>query len=354
MKAEPKDTFDSRASYKPIFILGIMPRSGTNFLHNLVLLHPDCDFAHPGEDFFLAHSDLLLSYAERVYKSWNPKWRGEIDQLLGSDTLCSSLGNGLISYLELIATKSVMHSPSVPFHQDINTKRTSRKFVTVTPRVNNLDSFFKIFPRAHLLILVRDGRSVVESGVRSFSWDYQRAMRTWAGAARTILCFDKEMKGSNNKYLIARYEDLYTNTVAEMTKILTFLGLDVNKYNFDRAVDMSVCGSSELKSTGSKIHWTPLDKPKSFNPLARWRCWSRSKHERFNWIAGHHIEKFGYAKQEYKRYQFIWSAWNIILDKMHELELKLQWRRIVLCKTLAMLKSFIFVELGSLLDRKLK
>lgn len=344
-----------KPTYDPIFILGIMPRSGTNFLHNLVLLHPDCELAHPGEDFFLAHSDLLVSYADRVYNRWDPKWRTEIDQLLGSNTLCMHLGNGLISYLQLLLTKKKSaNSPNASSHCESNDKHISRRFATVTPNVNNLEFFFKIFPRAHLLILVRDGRAVVESGVRSFGWDYEKAMRRWADASKTILGFDRQMKNSKHKYLIVRYEDLYADTKTEMTKILTFLGLDPNKYNFERAVNMSVSGSSELKSTSSDIHWKLFDKPPDFDPLSRWQFWSRSKHERFNWIAGNYIEQFGYTKQEYKRYQFIWSAWNIILDNMHELELKLQWRRIVLCKTLAMLKTFMFVELGSLLDRKLK
>lgn len=350
MKVDSQNTFDSKASPKPIFILGIMPRCGTNFLHNLVLLHPDCELAHPGEDFFLAHADLLVNYAETVYKNWNPKWRDEIDQVLGSHALCRFLGDGLISYLETLRKRKSTKLANEIRNSNNGCTRTLRMFATVTPSVNNLEFFLKIFPEAHLLILVRDGRSVVESGVKSFGWDYQHAMRRWALAARTVLSFDNEMKGKNENYLVIRYEDLYNDTSSEMAKILTFLGLDPSRYSFEKAANMSISGSSELKSTGHDIHWKLVDKPRNFNPLSRWQSWSRSKHERFNRIAGYYLEEFGYAKQEYNRYQFIWSAWNIILDKIEQVETGFRWRKIPGYKLFNNLSSFMFVRVAKLLE----
>ena len=50
---------------KLCFILGIMARSGTNYLFRLLDLHPDC--AGPGpiwEDCFVRHSELLETFAD--------------------------------------------------------------------------------------------------------------------------------------------------------------------------------------------------------------------------------------------------------------------------------------------------
>jgi hypothetical protein len=49
----------------PIFIHGVLPRSGTNFLWHLLLLHPDCAPAvlPVYEDLFLEHSDHLVAFA---------------------------------------------------------------------------------------------------------------------------------------------------------------------------------------------------------------------------------------------------------------------------------------------------
>ena len=38
----------------PIFILGITPRSGTNFLQDILCFHPDCG-AGPVREYFLLH-----------------------------------------------------------------------------------------------------------------------------------------------------------------------------------------------------------------------------------------------------------------------------------------------------------
>ena len=57
----------------PIFILGIMQRSGTNFLKDVVDLHPDCAFPGPPlvEDYLAQNADWLINYAKSVAKDWN-------------------------------------------------------------------------------------------------------------------------------------------------------------------------------------------------------------------------------------------------------------------------------------------
>ena len=66
----------------PIFIHGLLPRSGTNFLCDLLLLHPDCAPAIEPvhEDLFLEHSDHLVAFARSVRAAWDPRW-GDFDDL---------------------------------------------------------------------------------------------------------------------------------------------------------------------------------------------------------------------------------------------------------------------------------
>ena len=55
-----------------IFILGIMHRSGTNFLNSLLLRHEAVDYAGiTWEDFLLEHAELLEIYAEKTSKHWH-------------------------------------------------------------------------------------------------------------------------------------------------------------------------------------------------------------------------------------------------------------------------------------------
>ena len=130
----------------PIFILGIQPRSGTYFLSNLLILHPDCGPPDPvWEDFLVAHSDLLAQYSDSVSGHWDEKWG--VDQEVQAD-LDAALGRGLSRFL--------------------SERGKGSRLITKTPRADNLDLFFRFFPDAHLLILVRDGRAITESAYRSF------------------------------------------------------------------------------------------------------------------------------------------------------------------------------------------
>jgi hypothetical protein len=300
-----------------IFILGVTMRSGTNYLNNLLLLHPHCEY--PGivwEDYFLAHADLLQNYADSLYKHWQPEWKEKLVDLIGINPVMKSLGGGLTFLL-----KDQFRGRARPESVE---SWDSLKFVTATPSVRNLNYFFDLFPDAHLLIIMRDGRSVVESGVRSFDWDYERAMKNWKNAAETIHKFDHAISNHKKKYLILKYEDLFLHTREKMKEVLEFLELNFKCYHFYAAENLPVVGSSELRNSEGAVHWHARKKNKHFDPLERWRHWKKLLHLRFNWIAGDYAERFGYSMQEKNRYGFIWRVWNKVMDFLLELEMKLK------------------------------
>jgi protein-tyrosine sulfotransferase len=277
----------------PIFIAGISTRSGTNFLYDLLRLHPDC--AGPGtnwEDSSLSRADYLVRYVEIVARGWR---RHGADAGV-EDLLYEHLGNGIISVLS----------------SQINGKR----LITKGPFVRNLNYFFKLFPRAYLLILVRDGHAVVESRVKTFGVSYESAMRHWADAADTILSFNKMARGSQLNYLTVKYEDVCNNLENELRRILDFLGLDRSKYDFATAINLPVRGSSVFRGTRPKeYHWDPVEKTPDFNPVGSWNNWSRSTHERFNWIAGEKLVALGYEEKKFENDQeLLWAVWNKAAD----------------------------------------
>ena len=295
----------------PIFIAGILPRSGTNFLYQLLSLHPDCQVGGViWEDFLLAHADLLVRYAETVHERWDLTWA--VQDRIGQPVraLCRSLGKGLISFLQLQVCDGAQAQVSGG-----SVVSSSKRLLTKTPSVNNLRHFSKIFPDAHLIIVIRDGRALVESGVRSFDWDYDQATRKWAEAARTIIQFDKDPSSGDCKYLITRFEDLVHHTEAELRRIFSFLSLDPNKYDFGAAASSPVIGSCESRRAGeSEVHWNPIQRTEDFNPVGRASNWGRRMHERFNWIAGKDLEQLGYRKKGAPRGRLLWNLWNVALD----------------------------------------
>jgi hypothetical protein len=297
----------------PIFVLGILQRSGTNYLNNLLLLHPDVK--PPGlvwEDFFLAHGNMLACYMESVQNSWTHQWVENVATEFGPHALLKYIGNSLIDFMEAQyrnrLDKGVYPGP----------ERTPVNLVTATPSVRNLHMFPDLFPNAAPILIVRDGRALVESGVRSFGWDYDEGMRMWATGARLIQDFCRNPK-HEGKYLLVRYEDLYTRTEEEMDKVLSFTGLDRSRYNFQAAQNLGVMGSSELVQAEGSLHWKSTDKSAGFNPLARASEWSPNLRSRFEWIAGEQMRELGYLMDEVSSR----PTWNKLIDLVYGLGIRL-------------------------------
>lgn len=314
----------------PLFVLGILPRSGTNFFFNLLRLHPQCKCitsSRMNEDYLLYNAGLLVRYSDTVCNYWRKYWKftnnrsinKPVDEDLKQELL-KGLGNGLVSYLN---------------HHNSD----ERILATKTPQVRNLKYFFKLFPNAKLVILIRDGRAVVESLVKSFGWSYERASQQWAEAAKTIIDFDEAYKDTEFKYLIIKYEDLLDNLEEELSKVFKYLNLDVNVYNFDVAMNLPVMGSSqfweaEIIKGSHQSGWKRVEKTPDFQPKVRWMHWSNSRHERFNWIAGDYMVKFGYEEKCSKPNQFLGVFWHKVVDK------KWQARNRIKSSTYSLEKNF--------------
>jgi hypothetical protein len=278
---------------QPIFVLGISPRCGTNFLSNLLLLHPDCvPPKNVWEDFAVAHADLLKRYSDRVARNWDPKW-GVTEQT--QQEFNHSLGTGISSFLEL-------HS-------------RGNRVVAKTPRVDNLGLFFHFFPDACLLILVRDGRAVVESGLRSFGWNQEATLHSLSKSARIIDDFRHSHDEKTYRYRIVKYEDLWQSPEEKLRELLVFLGLEVDVYDFDQASRLPIRGSSDLVyRQGENLHWDPVDLTPEFDPLSRYENWGPMKHYRYNRVAGKHMEALGYPRIDSPGPAWLWWIRSRMLD----------------------------------------
>jgi protein-tyrosine sulfotransferase len=277
----------------PIFILGVMPRSGTNYLWDLICSHPDCAPAREPihEDLFLEHAHVLQGYVAAVQRAWDPAWGAFADDLPAK--LSASLGDGLISFLWV---------------------ERNRRLVTKSPSVRNLALFFSLFPRARLLILIRDGRSAVQSAMTTFTWDFDTAAHVWARGAEEIRQFDRAHR-DGLAYRIVRYEDLVDDVEPMMAGILDFLGLDRGRFDFAAATRLPVRGSSAFFGPGrATVNWDPVEKDAAFAPKERWREWDPALVRRFEWIGGDQLRHFGYQGSPDRPTGVLWPLRQRMLD----------------------------------------
>jgi hypothetical protein len=95
--------------------------------------------------------------------------------------------------------------------------------------------------------------------------------------------------------MLVRYEDLVRDVKGSMARILRFVGLDEDAFDFQAAADLPIRGSSWYFGPGrTSVHWAPVQKGPEFDPTERWSSWTPEMHERFEWIAGSQLRAFGY------------------------------------------------------------
>lgn len=354
MEAKVHSNANHQSLPDQIVILGISPRSGTHFLYQLIGAHPDCfRFDRPiGGNFLAVHLGFLAQYAQAVYENFRPHWG--VEEAIGPpDVLLRCLGDGIASFLMLQDTRNATELRFSDRDEGTSCSAPAKRLLTKAPGVKGLPHFFRVFPRAQLIILLRDGRSVVESGVRSFNWPYEWAMRSWEAAARTILEFDDDNRDGNRKYMIVRYEDLYRDSEEELRKIFTFLGLRTEVFDFEAAKHQPVIGSSELAQREGKVHWKPVEKPADFDPNRRWSHWSDARHDRFIWIAGEALSKLGYPAEIRSKSRLLWIASNMVVDLRNKTRLALgRMLRAVGLGALPRMVRGAGASFGALLERK--
>ena len=254
----------------PIFVLGMLPRSGTNHVWDLLGLHPDTELSMPVyEDHLVRSSGHLVDFVDEVSREWTPEWDVPTS---ARDELLASIGDGILAWL---------------------TGESDRRVVTKMPSVEGAGRFRALFPRSPLLILVRDGRSLCESGVRTFGWSYERAFRRWRDAANTVLELADAAHGDPHLAVI-RFEDLVERPADVVQIICKTVGLDPDAFPYDRIGDLPVRGSSTLSTVGGPVHWAPVEKTASFAPVERWESWSPHLHRRFADVAGEQQRALGY------------------------------------------------------------
>lgn len=270
MEATPRSTSGGRT----IFIRGIAPRCGTNYLRDLLLLHPDVDRARAPvwEDFSLDDAAVLRRYAREVTAHWPTGWG--VDTAAVRAELMAALGQ---------AVKNVLIGTG------------PRTVVAKTPSTVGIELFPQLFPDDVLVVLVRDGRSVVESLVRSFGWSRERAALEWRRSADRVSAYvAAHGTDSPRRWLLLRYEDVLEAPAEAVDRVALLAGLRTGAVSEAAARQLPVRGSSEFGRNGDRVHWKPVERSESFHPERRWQHWDAATLRRFNWVAGAAMTRLGY------------------------------------------------------------
>ena len=279
---------------RPIFVISPVKRSGTNYLKNVLCQHNDCFSPGPiWEDELLRKAHLLSDYADFTFQKWNPSWNVEAE-LMPRQKMLQLMGNGLNEMLH--AQFSNTEEKRTRFNRDFSDpKARPYRYVTKTPKADNIALLPALFPDAYLLVLVRDGRAAARSGQTSFSKPFDCAVREWTTAMDEIEAFTNSPAFNPDLHRVVCYEDLAADPANLMRDLMRFLDLDETEIDIENLEKMPVVGSSTLRTEGSELHWTPVEKSKDFNPLARAQELGSFKQSHFGYLAGESGAFAGYS-----------------------------------------------------------
>ena len=258
-----------------LMIYGVAPRCGTNYVGPLVALHPDIS-PWPNQIYeipFLRLTNHLLDFEKEYFRDYTLN-----AEKMGKNDFLALFGASFIGYMHSYMTDQ------------------SKKMLLKEPDVRFLAYYPLVFPNEELLLLLRDGRDVVYSTLKSWpGWSFTDACHRWEKSARLMLNFDSQHK-QNPRYWMVKYEDVLSDPDSFVKEACKRYSLDDSKFPYDRINDLKIVGSSTDSRKGGNVDWNyHVDKPSNFKPVGRWQEWSPAKKATFKKIAGQTLLDAGYC-----------------------------------------------------------
>lgn len=272
----------------PIFILAIHPRSGTNFLSDLMCAHPLVDRSPIPEDFIAERAGLLADYADTLVQRWEKYFqRGRLGRAeYTPDRLLAQFGQTLLRFIGEADPK--------------------QHLLLKTPALLDLATLQRLFPFGQMIVLLRDPRSIAESWLQAHFEERTSLEKVGYRWAQSVRALERELDPKNGRLdrerlHFVRFEQLSRDPANEYEKLLGALGLPPDPGAVAYAADPPVIGSSFGSGDtggswrGTRPNFTPTRRPEGFDPTCRWAHWSAVSHHRFNRVCGTVMARWGYA-----------------------------------------------------------
>lgn len=270
-----------------------MPRSGTNFLadalskHSLIARSPGNFWEYVPFRFH----PMLESYVDHVAES---KHAHEFS----SNEFLPFLGKAWLDFLAAdVATGKI------PLFKE--------------PSIDHLESMFQMYLNCKAIFILRDGRDIVASALKSdfvmprFRWwkrsqirrllpdeDFRILCRQYRDASRDLTNFlsSEAAERYRNQYLVVKYEALVDDSRNQLVEIIEWLDLDPDQFDWEEFGKMPVRGSSFLRGEdGGHDFGIGVERPEEgFDPKKRWADWSSRRLEYFDRVAGRFARELGY------------------------------------------------------------
>jgi len=266
------------AAYRPaVFVNGVLPRSGTNYIANALALHP-----------------AIAAFPRRLF---------EFPLLELGPGACALRHEWLAHYPEngsLVRDHELFAYLASAWLADLQADSPDRHLLFKSPHLRQLSLFRATLPDDRLVICLRDGRDVVASALSSFREhsrftrkSFRQLVHEWRLATEAALACAADGPLAHPHTILVRYEDMVADQAAEMRRLLGALGLELDDYPYDRLAQLPVFGSSARRPDGT-WRWQQATRDSAFNPVGRYANWPERRKRAFERLAGDTLRRAGY------------------------------------------------------------
>ena len=254
----------------PVFVLGMMPHCGANTVARALLAHRETTASNTQEEDFLisgmAHLDAYCAgiAARRAGGDSKNERQALADALLGL------LNRG-------------RSNPAC-------------RLIAKTQSVEGLSSVRRYFPQVPIIVIVRDGPSVL-SAMKHYDRGFHELAQEWKEAAQSILEAEKNIEDSGDLPLIVlRYEQLIEDPSGLAKALAEPLGLAPDGFDHAELASLDPNAASAFRGTGNVIHLTPAQSMSADQcktpPLNA--NWEPAQYRRFDQLTDGLSEALGY------------------------------------------------------------
>ncbi|MBX3441660.1 MAG: sulfotransferase [Planctomyces sp.] len=278
-----------------IIVRGIMPRSGTNYVGDVLQHHAHISLwpRRFWEFTPVRFAPLAEAYLQAIARSSHSS---DFDPR----EFHPHLGGAWLDYL----------GKELP---------PSSWILVKEPSVDHLDFQLETFPDARTIVVVRDGRDLVASALKAGFvlgarriWNPHHWRRFAPGADFRILCERYQAAVAKlqsflerhddlvaqGRLLVVKYEDLVQHQEQKARELLERLELTAADFDWEALRGMTVRGSSFLRdASGDMDFGKGVERSAAFQPIGRWSAWTARQRQVFERIAGDAIRRLGYRAE---------------------------------------------------------
>jgi protein-tyrosine sulfotransferase len=243
----------------PFFIISA-GRSGSTLLRKHLQFNPSVNVPPESEDYIMVLSKIIIQNEKSIAakligeylnsREWLKFWMIDKEEFIEKIKIKIIKGDSICEIIDLLYET----------HRD-KFKPNAILLGDKTPLLNNyLDLIAYLYSDSKVIYLIRDGRAVINSYIKTREYSLEKAVLRWKTSVKIYTKFKNKF---GDRIYLVKYEDYISNPELELSKICTFLNIEyTSKMLSNEIINL---GDSHLS------HHQNIQKPIDISTVYKWK-----------------------------------------------------------------------------------